>query len=109
MTVLFMNGHLTEGTPNETLFLTCDSWFTTDPDTKPYIFKLLDNMKVSRIQCITTSMINYGPHIDNTFAHENFVYAFCRQLARVITLKPTHTSYLLPTHDQIQAATTLLI
>ena len=56
-------------------------------DVKPYILEPLDNIKLSRSQYIATSIINYGPYIDNMFAVKDFVYALCRQLSTVITSK----------------------
>ena len=74
--------------PQQTLLQPDDPWITTESDIKPYILETLDDIKLSRSQYPATSIINYGPYIDNIFALENFIYALHRQLSRVKTSKP---------------------
>ena len=57
----------------------------TESDVKLHISEPSDNIKLSRSQYIATSTINYGTHMDNMFAFNNFAYALCRQLSTVIT------------------------
>ena len=83
--VLLMNKHSNKGVPQETLLQPDDSWIATESNVKPYILKILDNIKLSRSQCFATSIINYDPYIYNMFACKKFVHTFCRQLAKVIT------------------------
>ena len=86
--ILLMNDHLTKVAPQKTLLQPDDPWMTTKSDVKSYILELLDNITLSRSQCIATSIINYGPYIHNMFALENFAYALHRQLSTFITSKP---------------------
>ena len=46
--VLLMNNHLTIDVPPETLLQPDNPWIMTESDVKPYIFKHLDNIKLSR-------------------------------------------------------------
>ena len=55
-----------------------------EKNTKPYILKHLDSIKLSRFQNKATSIINYGPFIDNMFALENFAYVCHRQPINVV-------------------------
>ena len=87
--VLLMNDHLTKDASQQTLLQPDDPWINAKSDFKPYILEHLDNIKLSRSQYIATSIINYGPYIDNMFAFENFAYAICRQLSTVISSNPS--------------------
>ena len=69
--VLPMNNHLTEDEPQETLFQPNNVWLTAEKGTKLYILAHLDNIILSRSQYIATSIMNYGPYIDNLFALVN--------------------------------------
>ena len=53
--------------PQETLFQLDDPWIASKKDTKSYIHKHLDNIKLLIYQYLPTSIINYVPHIDNMF------------------------------------------
>ena len=60
-----MNTHQTKDVPQQTLLQHDDPWMTTESDVKPYILEPLDIIKSSSSQYIATSIINYGPYIDN--------------------------------------------
>ena len=61
------NDHLTKDEPQETLSKPDDLWISHRKDIKPYILEHLDNVKLSRSQCIATSIINYGSYKENIF------------------------------------------
>ena len=86
--ILLLNDHQTKKKSQQTLLKPDYPWITTELDVKPYTLEHMDNIKLSRSQYIVTSIINYGPYIDNMFALKNFAYALHRQLATVITSKP---------------------
>ena len=69
-----MNANLTKDASQETLD---DPWITNEKDTKLYLLEHLDNIKLPRSQYIATSIINYGPYIDNMFALVDFAYNIC--------------------------------
>ena len=79
-----MNNHLTKDVPEETLLQPDDPRITKESDVKPYIFKFLDNSKLSRSQYIATSIINGGLYIDNVFALKYFSHTLHRQHSKVI-------------------------
>ena len=91
-----MNDHLNKDAPQQTLLQPDDPWITTESDVKPYILEPFNNIKLSRSQYIATSIINYGPYIDNMFALEYFAYALCRQLSTVITSKALPSLPMIP-------------
>ena len=67
--VLFTSSHLIKDATQETLFQLDDNWITNE-DTKPYIPKYVDNIKLSRSQYIATFIINFCPYVDNMVALE---------------------------------------
>ena len=60
--------------PRKLFFQPDNSLISRETDAKPYIPKLLDNIKLSQSQYIATSVINYGLYIDNMFALKNFTF-----------------------------------
>ena len=85
--VLLMNNHLSKGAPQETLCQPDDPWITNEKDIKPYILKHLNNIKLSTSQYIATSIINYGPYMDNLITLEHFTHTLHRQLINAINSK----------------------
>ena len=85
----WLSDDLTRGESQEALFKHNDPSLTIEKDTKTYILKHLDNIKLSRSQYMTTFIINYSLYIYNMFAIENFTHTFLGQLIKVINLKPS--------------------
>ena len=69
-----MNGHLTKDESEEILSQCNNLQTMTEKDTKPYILKHLENIKLFRSHYIATSTINYGSYMDNMFAVENLTH-----------------------------------
>ena len=92
--ILLMNEHLTKDAPKETLFKPNGPWLTNE-DTKPYILEHLDNIKLSRFQCITTSIINYAPYLESINL-EQFSHNFWKQLVNVINSNSSKDSTMMP-------------
>ena len=91
MTLFLMGKHLTKDVPQQTLFESEDPGITNEKDTKPYILRHLDNIKLSRSQYISRYIINYGPYIDNMFSLENLAFSFHRKLIDLINSTPHET------------------
>ena len=81
--VMLVDDHLTKDVAKETLLQPGDSGLWQSKILNPTFFLTFIHHQAD----IATSLINYGPYIDNMFALRIFAHTLCIQLAKIISLK----------------------